>query len=130
MFYFYSDIFSIYYNDNSNHSNTTINVYTLFVATIFVVTFYVSFVERIKIIERYVCFKVIVTAENCKREDKEFWIEKAPDDKTYKLELLAESNRSLLTESDLLQYGFKGGKSLEIPNCHNIELINYIKSVF
>ena len=24
---------------------------------------------------------------------KEFWIEKAPDDKTYKLELLAESNR-------------------------------------
>ncbi len=28
-------------------------------------------VERIKIIERYVCFKMIVTAENCKREDKE-----------------------------------------------------------
>ena len=41
--------------------------------------------------ERYVRFKMIVTAENCKREDKEFWIEKAPDDKTYKLELLAES---------------------------------------
>ena len=36
--------------------------------------------------ERYVRFKMIVTAENCKREDKEFWIEKAPDDKTYKLE--------------------------------------------
>lgn len=49
----------------------TIFVYTLFVATIFVVTFYVSFVERIKIIERYVCLKMIVTAENCKREDKE-----------------------------------------------------------
>ena len=80
--------------------------------------------------ERYVRFEMIVTAENCKRGDKEFWIEKAPDDKTYKLELLAESNRSLLTESDLLQYGFKRGKSLEIPNCHNIELINYIKSVF
>ena len=40
--------------------------------------------------QRYVRFKMIVTAENCKREDKEFWIEKAPDDKTYKLELLAE----------------------------------------
>ena len=51
--------------------------------------------------ERYVRFKTIVTVENCKREDKEFWIEKAPDDKTYKLELLAESNRSRLTESDL-----------------------------
>jgi len=80
--------------------------------------------------ERYVRFKMIVTADNCKREDKEFWIEKAPDDKTYKLELLAESNRSRLTESDLLQHGFKGGKSLEIPNCNNMELINYIKSVF
>ncbi len=80
--------------------------------------------------ERYVRFKMIVTAENCKREDKEFWIEKAPDDKTYKLELLAESNRSRLTESDLLRHGFKGGKSLEIPNCNNMELINYIKSVF
>ena len=56
--------------------------------------------------------------------------DKAPDDKTYKLELLAESNRSRLTESDLLQHGFKGGKSLEIPNCNNMELIKYIKSVF
>ena len=49
---------------------------------------------------------------------------------TYKLELLAESNRSRLTESDLLQHGFNGGKSLEIPNCNNMELIKYIKSVF
>ena len=80
--------------------------------------------------ERYVRFKMIVTAENCEREDKEFWIEKAPDDKTYKLELLAESNRSRLTESDLLQHGFKGSKSLETPICNNMELINYIKSVF
>lgn len=80
--------------------------------------------------ERYVRFKMIVTAENCKREDKAFWIEKAPDDKTYKLELLAESNRVQLTEPDLLQHGFKGSRSLEIPNCNNLELINYIKSVF
>lgn len=46
-------------------------MYIHFCCNNFVVTFYVSFVERIKIIERYVCFKVIVTAENCKREDKE-----------------------------------------------------------
>lgn len=80
--------------------------------------------------ERYIRFKMIVTAENCEREDKDFWIEKAPDDRTYKLELLAESNRSQLTESDLLQHGFKGGQSLEIPNCNNSELISYIKSIF
>lgn len=80
--------------------------------------------------ERYVRFKMIVTDEDCDREDKEFWVEKAPDDKTYKLKLLAESNSSRLTESNLLQHGFKGGQSLEIPNCNNMELINYIKSVF
>ena len=25
---------------------------------------------------------------------------------------------------------FKGGRALEIPSCNNVELINYIKSVF
>lgn len=80
--------------------------------------------------ERYIRFKMIVTAENCEREDKDFWVEKAPDDRTYKLKLLAESDRSQLTESDLLQHGFKGGQSLEIPNCNNSELISYIKSIF
>lgn len=80
--------------------------------------------------ERYVRFKMVVTAENCEREDKDFWIEKAPDDKTYKLELLAESNRSQLTEADLLQHGFKGGRSLEVPNCNNLKLLTYVKPVF
>ena len=40
--------------------------------------------------ERKVRFKMRVTAKNCKREDSDFWIEKAPDDITYKLDLLGE----------------------------------------
>jgi len=40
--------------------------------------------------ERKVRFKMIVVAENNKRGDQEYWIENAPDDITYKLELLEE----------------------------------------
>ena len=70
-----------------------------------------------------------VTAENCKREDQTFWVEKAPDDITYKLELLEEYNGTMLFEQELCRHGFKGGRSLEIPICNNKELIFYIKSV-
>ena len=80
--------------------------------------------------ERCVRFKMIVVAENCKRADQAFWTETPPNDITYKLELLEEYNGTKLTEQDLRKHGFKGGRSLEIPNCNNTELINYIKSVF
>lgn len=80
--------------------------------------------------ERKVRFKMVVTAENRKREDKDFWVETAPNDRTYKLELLEEYAGSELNESVLFEHGFSGGKSLEIPNCNNEELLNYIKSKF
>jgi hypothetical protein len=80
--------------------------------------------------ERCVRFKMLVTAENCKREDSAFWVEAAPNDITYKLELIDEYTGTDLNESILCNHGFSGGKSLEIPNCNNIELINYIKSIF
>lgn len=79
---------------------------------------------------RKVRFKMIVAAENCEREDKTFWNEKAPNDKTYKLEFIDEYYGNELNERLLVEHGFKGGRSLEIPNCNNKELINYIKSVF
>lgn len=80
--------------------------------------------------ERCIRFKMVVTADHQERQDKDYWVEKAPNDKTYKLELLEEYNGSQLTEAVLLQHGYKGGKSLEIPNCNNLQLINYIKSIF
>lgn len=55
---------------------------------------------------------MIVTAEKCKREDQAFWIEKAPDDKTYKLELLEEYNGIMLFEQELCKHGFMGGRAL------------------
>ena len=80
--------------------------------------------------ERCVRFKMVVTADNCKREDKAYWVETPPNDITYKLELLEEYNGAYLSEQELCKHGFKGGRALEIPSCNNVELINYIKSVF
>ena len=80
--------------------------------------------------ERCVRFKMVVTADNCKREDKAYWVETPPNDITYKLELLEEYNGAYLSEQELCKHCFKGGRALEIPSCNNVELINYIKSVF
>lgn len=80
--------------------------------------------------ERCIRFKMVVTAENSKRENQAFWVETPPDDITYKLELMEEYDGTMLSEQDLCKYGFKGGRSLETPSCSNIELIGYIKSVF
>lgn len=80
--------------------------------------------------ERCVRFKMVVTAENCNREDQAFWIENVPDGFTYKLELLEEYNGTMLSEQELCKHGFKGGRSLEIPSCNNLELISSIKALF
>ena len=80
--------------------------------------------------ERCVRFKMVVTAENCKREDQAYWVETPPNDITYTLELLEEDDGAKLSEQELCKHGFKGGRALEIPSCNNVELINYIKSVF
>ena len=80
--------------------------------------------------ERRVRFKMIVTAENCKREDQAYWVETPPNDITYKLELLEEYDGAKLNESVLSEHGFTGGKSLEGPIYKNKELLNYIKSIF
>ena len=69
--------------------------------------------------ERCVRFKMVVTEENCRREDQTFWVEKAPDDITYKLELLEEYDGTMLSEQELCKHGLKGGRALEIPNCNN-----------
>ena len=80
--------------------------------------------------ERCIRFKMVVTAENCNREDQAYWLETPPNDITYKLELLEEYNGSKLSEQDLLKHGFKGGYAIEKPCCNNRELIDYIKLIF
>ena len=80
--------------------------------------------------ERCVRFKMVVTGENCKREDQSFWVVTPPNDITYKLQLLEEYEGTMLSEKELCKNGLKGGRSLQIPNCNNNELIGYIKSIF
>lgn len=80
--------------------------------------------------ERCVRFKMVVTAENHKREDQVYWVETPPNDTTYKLELLEEYDGPKLSEQELSKHGFKGGGALEVPNCNNTELIAYIKTIF
>lgn len=73
---------------------------------------------------------MVVTAENCKREDQEFWVETPPNDITYKLELLEEYEGTMLSEQELSKHGFNGGRSLKVPCCNNKELMSYIKTIF
>lgn len=80
--------------------------------------------------ERRVRFKLVVTKANCERQDKEYWEGNAPNDVTYKLELLDEYNGALLNESYLIEHGFNGGRSIETPSCNNIQLLEYINKVF
>ena len=80
--------------------------------------------------ERCVRFKMVVTAENFKREDRTYCVETPPNDITYKLELHDEYDGTKLSEQELCKHGFKGGRALEVPNCNNTELIAYIKTFF
>lgn len=80
--------------------------------------------------ERRIRFKMVVTKENSKREDQDYWIGTAPNDITYKLEFLEEYNGTELNETVLFEHGFSGGRSIEGPICNNEKLLNYIKSKF
>ena len=72
----------------------------------------------------------MVTAENCKREHSQFWVEQAPYDITCRLELVKEYDRNNLFESVLVKHGFKGGHSLQHPMNGNKKLLEYIDIVF
>ncbi len=80
--------------------------------------------------ERCVRFKTIVVDKDCRREDSMYWIEPAPNDLTYKLELVSEYSGSELSEDELKKHGFNGGLSIETPMYQNIQLIDYIDNVF
>ena len=79
---------------------------------------------------RNVRFKTQVVADNCQREDSEYWLEQAPADITFRLKLVAEYSGDQLNESVLIKHGFKGGRSLQTPSYKNENLMDYIKSIF
>lgn len=75
-------------------------------------------------------FKTTVEAAVDHREDSEFWIGKAPQHPTFRLRLLKELDGNDLSENELKQFGFKGGRSLRHYIHHNTELLEYIDSLF
>lgn len=79
--------------------------------------------------DRSIRFKMVVAEENCKRTDKGYWIEDAPNDVTYKLALVDEYKGNKLKEEYLIQYGFSGG-GIQTPSYKNVDLIAYIDSIF
>lgn len=80
--------------------------------------------------ERRVRYKTKVVAVDVDREDASYWIEKAPKDKTHRLQRVEKCSGIGLHEKDLQMYGFKGGRSLQHPMCGNLELLNYIEDCF
>ena len=75
-------------------------------------------------------FKTFVEAAVNHREDGEYWIGKAPEHPTFRLRLLAESDGSNLSATELAKFGFKGGQSLRHYIHHNIEMLEYVEEVF
>lgn len=79
--------------------------------------------------ERKIIYKTVVTGTEI-RKDGQYWVEKAPIEETYRLEALEEYTGDALSETMLMEHGFKGGRSLETPSYRNKELMDYIKSQF
>lgn len=80
--------------------------------------------------ERRIRFELIVTSMNEERQDSSYWIEEAPNDMTFRLELVDEYFGYELDEIELKMHGFKGGRSLQRPMCRNQELFEYIAECF
>ena len=81
--------------------------------------------------DRSVRFKLRVTKVNVPREDGNYWNGDAPNDTTFRLELIGnEYGGNLLLEPILEKFGFKGGNSILSPSCNNIMLMKYINDVF
>lgn len=80
--------------------------------------------------ERCVRFKTIVVAADQERGDSDFWNGVAPKDKTYRLEFVEEYNGNALCEANLIEHGFRGGRSLQHPMKNNPALFGYIQEQF
>ena len=79
-------------------------------------------------VERRIIFKTTVTGIE-PRKDHAYWLVQPQMQETWRLEAVEENITDKLYEEDLIQHGFKGGRSLQHPMCNNMELIEYIKSL-
>ena len=81
--------------------------------------------------ERRIRFKTRVVADNCKRGDEAYRVDrKTSTHLTYKLEFVSESLNDDLKEHILRKHGFNGGRSIQSPLYNNPELFEYIAPFF
>ena len=80
--------------------------------------------------DRAVRVKAEVVEVGVPRADKAYWNVIPPEDRTCKLQLVAEYEGDALNESVLMGHGFKGGGSIELPMCGNTQLLDYIEEQF
>lgn len=79
--------------------------------------------------DRSVRFKLRVTKVNVPREDGNYWNGDAPNDTTYRLELIGnEYGGNLLLEPILEKFGFKGGNSI-LPQVHDTRQLHPLRQV-
>ena len=80
--------------------------------------------------DRAVRVKAEVVEVGVPRADKAYWNIPPSDDKTCKLQLVAEYDGDALNESMFMEHGVKGGGSIELPLCGNTQLLDYIEEQF
>ena len=79
---------------------------------------------------RAVRVKAEVVETGVPRKDQAYWSTPPSDDFTCKLKFIAEYEGDALNEAVLMEQGFKGGGSIELPLCGNAQLLDYIESKF
>lgn len=79
--------------------------------------------------QRRIIYSTVVVKEEM-RADGGYWLQEPPMHMCWRLEAVAEHSGGKLDEKDLMNHGFKGGRSLQRPVCGNSELLDYIESEF
>ena len=82
--------------------------------------------------QKRVMFRTVVSEKDVKqRVDVKYWKIKPTNKKSFTLKLdTVYQGGDELDEKNLCKHGFKGGRSLQIPNCNNKQLLEYIQEWF
>ncbi|MBE6337146.1 MAG: hypothetical protein E7066_10835 [Lentimicrobiaceae bacterium] len=80
--------------------------------------------------EKRVRYDTMVVAVNVKRQDNNYWNISPPKGATCKLEMIGEYKGKALSLSKLKKNGFNGERTIKLPICNNMMLLDYIEDEF
>lgn len=80
--------------------------------------------------EKRVKYDTTVVDIGVKRQDNDYWNVPPPKGATCKLEMMGEYKGKALSLSKLKKNGFNGEKTIKLPICNNMELLDYIEDEF